>query len=160
MRPLPPPYDTIAAGQPTKITLDGTTLLANRLFTKDFAFPTDEREAFGLHGLLPDRVMTIEEQVELELQRMRRKDDPLEQYIGLAALQDRNATLFYRVLAEKSPGAPAHRLHPDGGPRLPGVQPHPATHARRMDHAARPRPHPGDPAPRAVRGRAPHRGDR
>src|SRR5688572_19674723 len=100
MRPLPPPYDTIAAGQPTKIALEGTTLLANRLFTKDFAFPTDEREAFGLHGLLPDRVMTIEEQVELELQRMRRKDDPLEQYIGLAALQDRNATLFYRVLAE------------------------------------------------------------
>ena len=100
MRPLPPPYDTIAAGQPTKISLDGPTLLANRLFTKDFAFPTDEREAFGLHGLLPDRVMTIEEQVELELQRMRRKDDPLEQYIGLAALQDRNATLFYRVLAE------------------------------------------------------------
>jgi malic enzyme len=100
MRPLPPPYDTIAAGQPTRIDLDGTTLLANRLFTKDFAFPIDEREAFGLHGLLPDRVMTIEEQVELELQRMRRKDDPLEQYIGLAALQDRNATLFYRVLAE------------------------------------------------------------
>ena len=100
MRPLPPPYDTIAAGHPTRIALEGTTLLANRLFTKDFAFPIDEREAFGLHGLLPDRVMTIEEQVELELQRMRRKDDPLEQYIGLAALQDRNATLFYRVLAE------------------------------------------------------------
>jgi malate dehydrogenase (oxaloacetate-decarboxylating) len=100
MRSLLPPYDTIAAGEPTRIDLDGTTLLSNRLLTKDFAFPEDEREAFGLHGLLPDRVMTIEEQVALELERLHRKDDPLERYIGLAALQDRNATLFYRVLAE------------------------------------------------------------
>ena len=100
MRPLPPPYDSIAAGRPTEIPLHGTTLLSNRLLTKDFAFTADEREAFGLRGLLPDRVMTIEEQVALELGRLRRKKDALEQYIGLAALQDRNATLFYRVLAE------------------------------------------------------------
>ena len=100
MRPPPPPYDDIVAGRPASIALRGPTLLANRLFTKDFAFPAEERDAFGLRGLLPDRVMTIEEQVALELERLRRKDDPLEQYIGLAALQDRNATLFYRVLSE------------------------------------------------------------
>ena len=100
MRPPPPPYDDIVAGRPASIALRGPTLLANRLLTKDFAFPADEREAFGLRGLLPDHVMTIEEQVALELERLRRKDDPLEQYIGLAALQDRNATLFYRVLSE------------------------------------------------------------
>ena len=100
MRPLPPPFHTMAAGLPTAIDLSGPTLLSNRLLNKDFAFTADEREAFGLRGLLPDRVMTIEEQVQLELERLHRKDDPLEQYIGLAALQDRNATLFYRLLAE------------------------------------------------------------
>jgi malic enzyme len=94
------PYDDIAAGRPARIGLRSSALLGARLLTKDAAFPLDEREAFGLVGLMPDRVLTIDEQVELELEKLRRKDDPLEQYIGLAALQDRNATLFYRLLAE------------------------------------------------------------
>jgi malic enzyme len=100
MRPPPPPYDDVLAARPARIGLAGPALLGSRLLTKDLAFPDDERDAFGLHGLLPARVLTIEEQVELELEHLRVKTDPLEQYIGLAALQDRNATLFYRLLAE------------------------------------------------------------
>ena len=100
MRPLPSPFDDIAAGRPARIGLAGSALLGSRLLTKDLAFPDDERDAFHLRGLLPDRVLSIEEQVELELEHLRVKTDGLEQYIGLAALQDRNATLFYRLLAE------------------------------------------------------------
>jgi malic enzyme len=100
MRPLSSPFDQIAAGQPTTIALAGAALLGNRLLTKDLAFPTDERERFHLQGLLPDRILSIEEQTELELEHIRRKTDALEAYIGLAALQDRNATLFYRLLAD------------------------------------------------------------
>jgi malic enzyme len=100
MRPLPSPFDDIAAGRPARIGLAGPALLGNRLLTKDLAFPGDERDAFRLRGLLPDRVLSIEEQVELELEHLRVKTDSLEQYIGMAALQDRNATLFYRLLAE------------------------------------------------------------
>src|SRR6478736_1716275 len=100
MRPLPPPYDAIAAGLPASIALAGPALLGSRLLTKDLAFDGGERDAFRLRGLLPDRILTIEEQIALELEHLHHKDDALEQYIGLAALQDRNATLFYRLLAE------------------------------------------------------------
>ncbi|MFP5341594.1 MAG: NAD-dependent malic enzyme [Candidatus Limnocylindria bacterium] len=100
MRPLPSPFDDIAAGRPARIGLSGPALLGNRLLTKELAFTIDERDTFRLRGLLPDRVLSIEEQVALELEHLRVKHDALEQYIGLAALQDRNATLFYRLLAE------------------------------------------------------------
>ena len=100
MRPLPSPFDEIAAGRPASIALAGPALLGSRLLTKDLAFSPDERDAFLLRGLLPNRVLTIDEQIDLELEHLRRKDDALERYIGMAALQDRNATLFYRLLAE------------------------------------------------------------
>ena len=100
MKPLAEPFASIVAGRPAEIDLRGFKLLGARLFTKGLAFRQDEREAFGLLGLLPDRILTIEEQVQLEWEHVQRKDDALEKYIGLAALQDRNATLFYRLLAE------------------------------------------------------------
>jgi malic enzyme len=100
VRRLPSPFDDIVARRPARIGLTGQALLGTRMLTKDLAFPTTEREAFALDGLLPARVLSIEEQMELELEHIRVKTDPLEQYIGLAALQDRNATLFYRLLAE------------------------------------------------------------
>ena len=100
MKPLEEPFASIVAGRPAEIDLRGFKLLGARLFTKDMAFRQDERETFGLRGMLPDRVQTIEEQVQLEWEHVSRKDDALEKYIGLAALQDRNATLFYRLLAD------------------------------------------------------------
>ncbi len=78
----------------------GDQLLAHAMYNKGTAFSHDEREQFKLHGMLPHIVSTIDQQVARAYRRLMRKTDPLEQYIGLAALQDRNETLFYRLLHE------------------------------------------------------------
>jgi malic enzyme len=78
----------------------GFWLLKNPSTNKDLGYTQVERDQLGLNALLPARVRSIEEQVDLELERLGAKTDALEKYIGLAALQDRNEVLFYRVLAE------------------------------------------------------------
>lgn len=67
---------------------------------KGTAFTEQEREALGLRGLLPPRVVAPEEQEARVLENFRRKSTDLERYIYLISLQDRNEHLFYRVLME------------------------------------------------------------
>ncbi len=90
----------LRSGVPAAVPFKGAELLENPLLNKDTAFTEVERDLFELRGLLPTQVMTIEDQVALEVAKIRRKEDDLEKFIGLAALQDRNETLFYRVLVE------------------------------------------------------------
>ena len=76
----------------------GEELLHHPLYTKGTAFSAEERAALGLEGLLPHAENSIEEQERRICDNIARKREPLEKYIGLAALQDRNEHLFYRVL--------------------------------------------------------------
>jgi malic enzyme len=76
----------------------GRPLLADPLTNKGTAFSADEREALHLDGLVPPAVCTIEQQLERVYENFRAKQTPLERYIHLASLQDRNETLFFRLV--------------------------------------------------------------
>jgi malate dehydrogenase (oxaloacetate-decarboxylating)(NADP+) len=79
---------------------NGVDWLHNPIFNKGTAFTEAEREALGLRGLLPPHVQTMEEQVRRVLSNFRGKSNDLERYIQLVSLQDRNETLFYRVVMD------------------------------------------------------------
>src|SRR5690242_19350512 len=73
-------------------------LLRDPMSNQGSAFGAAARRALGLEGLLPSHVSTLAEQARRAYGNIARKTDPLEKYVGLAALQDRNERLFHRVL--------------------------------------------------------------
>jgi malate dehydrogenase (oxaloacetate-decarboxylating) len=88
------------AGPHVLVPYRGPQLLSHPMYNKSTAFTREERSAFGLDGLLPDAVSTMEMQAARVHGNIVRKDDSVERYIGLASLQDRNEHLFYRVLVD------------------------------------------------------------
>ncbi len=78
----------------------GIHLLQEPALNRGTAFTDEERDAFGLRGLLPPHVFTQDEQVERIMWNYRQKTTDLERYVYLTALQDRNEKLFYRVILD------------------------------------------------------------
>lgn len=78
--------------------LHGQALLDDATRNKGTAFTLDERRKYGLEGLLPASVETLERQVERVLEHLDAKPTDLERYTYMIGLSDRNETLFYRTV--------------------------------------------------------------
>jgi malate dehydrogenase (oxaloacetate-decarboxylating)(NADP+) len=78
----------------------GVDWLHNPVFNKGTAFTEAERDALGLRGLLPPHVQTMDQQARRVMENFRSKSNDLERYIQIVGLQDRNETLFYRVVMD------------------------------------------------------------
>jgi malate dehydrogenase (oxaloacetate-decarboxylating)(NADP+) len=82
------------------LPVKGVDWLHNPVFNKGTAFTEAERDALGLRGLLPPHVQTMEQQARRVMDNFRSKSSDLERYIQIVGLQDRNETLFYRVVMD------------------------------------------------------------
>ena len=95
------PIRTIEGYDPSGVIeteLAGHHLLTEPLLNAGSAFTQEQRDEFGLHGLLPATVSTLEQQLSRTYEAYQRKSDDLERHIYLRSLQDRNEVLFYALL--------------------------------------------------------------
>src|SRR5664279_3449262 len=87
-----------ASGKTCQVSVSGFHLINSPRLNKGTAFTDHERDVFGLHGLLPPHVGTLDEQVERRLQALRDQPDAFHRYSVLRDLQDMNETLFYALV--------------------------------------------------------------
>jgi malic enzyme len=83
------------------VPVKGKAILMDPFTNKGTAFTAHERDELDLHGLLPPAICTMEQQLERVYENFLAKPTPLEKFIYLASLHDRNETLFFRLAHER-----------------------------------------------------------
>lgn len=78
----------------------GPALLNDPLLNKDAAFTEEERTTLGLTGLLPFHVETLDTQAERAYAQFCTHEKPIDRHVFLRELQDRNETLFFRLVTD------------------------------------------------------------
>jgi len=72
-------------------------LLNHPYFNKGSAFTQQERHDFGLSGLLPSNVQTLEQQVQRAYQQYSSRQDDLAKNTFLSSMKEQNEVLFFKV---------------------------------------------------------------
>jgi malic enzyme len=91
-------HDSVTGEEYIAVDMRGEPLLRDPFTNKSTAFTPAEREELGLDGLIPAAVSTMDQQLARVYENYRVKQTSLERYIHLASLQDRNETLFFRLV--------------------------------------------------------------
>ncbi|KAI9477912.1 MAG: malic enzyme [Benjaminiella poitrasii] len=78
----------------------GVNILHDPLLSKGTAFSIAERERLSIRGLVPPRCQEMEKQLLRVKRNLDSCETPLSKFVFLAALQDRNETLYYKLLME------------------------------------------------------------
>jgi malate dehydrogenase (oxaloacetate-decarboxylating) len=78
----------------------GAALKDDPILNKGTCFTLEERDELGLRGILPPAVSTPGEQDARAYENFQRAGDDVAKYLFLAALKDRNETLFHRLVRD------------------------------------------------------------
>lgn len=78
----------------------GRAVLADPRLNRGTAFTPAERRDLGLDGLIPPRVLTLDEQADRAYAQYRAQPTDLAKNVCLTALHDRNEVLFYRLVGD------------------------------------------------------------
>lgn len=97
MNDHPTPNGDMAAAARAAATTD-QCVLCNPLLNKGTAFSLEERDLYHLHGILPDAIETLDEQVARRLEAVRGLATDLDRYVFLRDLQDYNETLYFALI--------------------------------------------------------------
>lgn len=93
-------FSRVKYPKPLKTKQFGIDILHDSLWNKGMAFNRSERDRLGIRGLLPPAIRTIETQVKRCMAHIAALPDPVTKNLYLQDLQNRNETLFHRVLLE------------------------------------------------------------
>jgi malate dehydrogenase (oxaloacetate-decarboxylating) len=90
----------LATDKPVSISLTGHNLLTSPAYNKGTAFTAVERQTFGLHGLLPTNVQTLDGQVKRAYQQYSSRDSDIAKNTFMTSMAEQNTVLYYRLIQD------------------------------------------------------------
>jgi malate dehydrogenase (oxaloacetate-decarboxylating) len=94
--------DPLTGEKYINVPLTGQQLVEQPIYNKGSAFTEQEREELGLYGILPRHSSTMNEQLRRTYENYSLKTSPIEKFIFLLGLLDRNETLLYRLVLDNA----------------------------------------------------------